>query len=222
MKKFAKTLMSTLSILGCASYLYAVPTLVISDNNGNTTGVIPVPTGTTTFSGVLGNWNFNVVTVIGAPPAAGGTVNNPYLDVNSIDRYIGAATGGAAGSVLTITFLDDGLGPILGTALASTGGTTKGTSDLFESLVNGGTFISSGPWATSSFSDSQTKPIAAGAGTTLGIRVTLTATTAADATHPDTTSFNDSFEVVPDGGLTVAFLGFAMIGIEGLRRKFKK
>src|SRR5439155_6144999 len=98
MKKFAKTLMSTLSILGCASYLYAVPTLVISDNNGNTTGVIPVPTGTTTFSGVLGNWNFNVVTVIGAPPAAGGTVNNPYLDVNSIDRYIGAATGGAAGS----------------------------------------------------------------------------------------------------------------------------
>ena len=73
MKKFAKTLMSTLSILGCASYLYAVPTLVISDNNGNTTGVIPVPTGTTTFSGVLGNWNFNVVTVIGAPPAAGST-----------------------------------------------------------------------------------------------------------------------------------------------------
>jgi hypothetical protein len=214
-----------LALCSVASYLYAVPTLVISDNNGNTTGPILVPSGTTTFSGVLGNWNFNVVTVVGAPPAPGGTVNNPYLDVNSIDRYIGSAINGAPGSKLTITFLDDNLGPLLGDAQNATGGTTKGTSDLFEALVNGAPYITSGPWASvtsSSFSDFQSKPIAAGAGTTLGIRVSLTAITPADSTHPDTTSFNDSFEVVPDGGVTVALLGFAMIGIEGLRRKLKK
>ena len=29
-------------------------------------------------------------------------------------------------------------------------------------------------------------------------------------------------QVVPDGGMTVAFLGFALAGVEGLRRKLSK
>jgi hypothetical protein len=32
-------------------------------------------------------------------------------------------------------------------------------------------------------------------------------------------SFSAASQAVPDGGLTVAFLGFALVGIEGLRRK---
>jgi hypothetical protein len=43
------------------------------------------------------------------------------------------------------------------------------------------------------------------------------------ATTPIVTSFSGSIDTpVPDGGLTIALLGFALVGVEGLRRKLAK
>jgi hypothetical protein len=42
------------------------------------------------------------------------------------------------------------------------------------------------------------------------------------AGSPNSTSFSGSITTVPDGGATVALLGFVLVGIEGLRRRINR
>jgi hypothetical protein len=39
---------------------------------------------------------------------------------------------------------------------------------------------------------------------------------------PFRVSFDGGVNVVPEGATTVALLGFALVGVEGVRRKFRK
>lgn len=69
---------------------------------------------------------------------------------------------------------------------------------------------------------------ASGLGTISGNGYTATAGTWSFSTQdpsagaPPTFSFSASTGALPDGGLTLALLGFALVGVEGLRRKLKK
>ena len=197
----------------------AVPTLIISDNNGNTTGIIldggagdgNVAAGVITFSGVVGNWDINVSTGIASPPFPGSTPTNPHLDLNSVNHF-----SGGAGGVLTIVFTDDNLGPISSVLTQRTGGTLGIVSDEFKALVNGGSPITDTTFTTSAFSGTASGPVTAGTGSTLSIVAVLTASAAA------TTSFDTEVTVgVPDAGMTLALLGSGLTGLALFARSRK-
>lgn len=61
-----------------------------------------------------------------------------------------------------------------------------------------------------------------GAIDTLSFQFATTITLADLKTSANTTSFSGSITAAPDGGLCLAMLGFAMVGVEGLRRKLAK
>jgi hypothetical protein len=64
---------------------------------------------------------------------------------------------------------------------------------------------------------------AAGSATdTLSFQFTSGVTLSSLATTAQSSSFSGSISAVPDGGATVALLGFGLVGIEGLRRRFRK
>ncbi|MGZ4963512.1 MAG: hypothetical protein ACXWKG_08045 [Limisphaerales bacterium] len=196
----------------------AVPTLTISDSNGNTTGIIldggagdgNAATGVITFNGIVGNWDINVSTGIASPPYPGSTPTNPHLDLNSVNHF-----NGGLGGVLTITFTDDNLGPISSVLTQRTGGTTGIVSDRFEAILNG-VAITDATVTTSPFAVTQSGPVTAGTGSTLSIVAVLTATTAG------TTSFDSDVTVgVPDAGMTLALLGSGLTGLALFARSRK-
>jgi len=103
----------------------AVPTLIISDNAGHSTGIIldggagdgSITTGVITFNGVVG---IGILTSRLVLPRRRTWKHptNPHLDLNTVNHFLGG-TGG----VLTIVFTDDQLGPISSVLTQHTGGT---------------------------------------------------------------------------------------------------
>jgi hypothetical protein len=116
--------------------------------------------------------------------------------------------------VLTITFTDDNLGPSQGGLTTSVGGTLSGSTLTINAFSSVGTY-SSLTFNTTPFSGSVFDPIDLPAGSTLGLKAVITADGAGQQSF-------DASASVPDGGLTVAFLGFVLVGLEGLRRRLTK
>lgn len=193
------------AVAGLVSTVQAVPTLTLSDNLGNTVNGVPIAPGTLNFTGAVGNWFLNVTT-----GSQGGTAISPTLDLNTVNHYNGNGTG----SILTITYTVDNLGPFAGGVLNDVGGTENGVNDTFVVLVNG-VPVTSQSFTGTPFSGSASGLATVGAGSTITIRETFTARPGRD----QITSSDDRVSLVPDGGTTVMLLGAALSGFALIRRK---
>jgi hypothetical protein len=219
MRTNIKTLAIAVSAVALAGTVSAVPELKITDlstlasvtitdqlpGDGNPT------VGAVTWVGALGTWTINVDT--GTTKPALGSPVNPRMDLAFL------AISGGAGS-LNIQFSETGFGPAMGGGLAQIGGTTEGTvtwADYYDggNAIFGKTSLiaAGGPLGPGGFSDN----IGHGAiapPTPYSLTLDLTIVhTAAGA------SSGDQFLCVPDGGLTVSLLGFAMVSVGYLRRR---
>jgi hypothetical protein len=141
---------------------------------------------------------------------AGGTATQPVLDLTSTDKYNGTGIG----NVLTIIFTYSQVGPLTGEFLNSVGGHLTSGSDVFSVLLNGNP-VNPLSYTTSTLNFSGDVSGGTAGATSFGIMAVLT------ANSKGTTSFTDHLSV-PDGGITVAMLGFGLVGVSALRRKFSK
>jgi hypothetical protein len=214
-----KTLAVALSAVAAAGTTLATPTLKITDLStlasvtitdqlpGDANGAV----GAVTWVGSLGTWTINVDT--GTTKPALGSAVNPRMDL----AFLGVS--GGAGS-LRIQFSETGFGPAMGGGLSQIGGTTEGTVSFANyydgantllaetTLINGG-----GPLGPGAFSDNIGHgPISPPTPYSLTLDLSIVHT-AAGATS------GDDFLCVPDGGLTVSLLGFAMVSVGYLRRR---
>jgi hypothetical protein len=202
----------------------AVPTLRLSD--GITTVTVAdgafndmtAAVGAVTFSGAIGVWTVNVST--GASDPALGTPTSPSMDINSLDISGGAGT-------LTIWFSDDFFGPTSSGVSASIGGTINnkpGSSLTYKTYADGSNtlFAETLLLTSQSFTSGAFSGDASGGLPSDPYPAPYSLTQKLVITHAGAgaTSF-DATLMVPDGGSTVALLGFALLGIEGLRRKLR-
>lgn len=187
----------------------ATPTLTLNDGLGHTVTVSDgslhdsnPETGAVTWLGSLGAWKLNVTTGVSKPVIGG--AGEPELDLVSVD-----ATSKAGGS-LTITLTDTGFMHD-GVAKASIGGTSAG----------GVTFTT---WADSTQLTSQTFGKGAFSGASYGnvtaeVPYSLSEQVVLTQRGAGVSSFDANLRV-PDGGATAGLLGFGLVAIEGLRRRF--
>ena len=207
MKTFIKLLAITVAC--CAVSAYAVPTLTIFD--GTTTVTITDGSsgdscpdlGCVTWIGTIGVWNINVDTGLTKPII--GDPNNLDMDLSFVAHS--TATGN-----LSITWSDDGYTLSRG-VIDGIGGTTDGSvSD--NVLINGGAVLSLGPFGPGAFSGTTTGNITLNPADVIAMQVLITQNGSGSST-------GDKNLKVPEGGSAVALLGFALVGLEGLRRKIR-
>jgi hypothetical protein len=207
---------------------YAVETLTLSDNAGDTaTGIVSssVP-GLITFAGAVGNWTLNLSAGISMPII--GSATSPAMDLISVNGF-SAGPGKLSGNVLTITFTDTGFGPTTGTASTGISGTQSHGSINFSTSANGAALTSSGALTTAPFSSSKDGALSAFSGY-LSETVVLTATgseiVAFDAslcTTPTSGSPtpNTPPATIPDSGMTLVLLGAGLTAL-GLFARMRK
>jgi hypothetical protein len=208
MKKLIRT--TALLIAACATSAFAVPTLTISDNLGNTVSIMDggagdacPQLGCVTWIGSIGVWDINVDTGLTKP-----ITGNP----NHLDMDLAFAAHSTRGGMLTINFSDDGF-MVSGVGVDGVGGTTAGT--VVDNIrVNGGIVMSQGPFGPGAFSGTVSGPMSLNPADLIGIEVVINHNGAGSST-------GDKHMTVPEGGSAVALLGMAIVGLEGLRRKIR-
>lgn len=197
------------AVATCAISAYAVPTMTIFD--GTTTVTITdggagdscPDTGCVVWIGTIGVWNINVDTGLTKP--ASGTPTHLDMDLSFVAHSTAAGT-------LSITWSDDGY-MVSGGGVDTIGGTTDGSvSD--NVLINGGAVLSLGPFGPGAFSDTTTGTITLNPSDIIALQVNITQSGSGTTT-------GDKNLKVPEGGSTLALLGIAMVGLEGLRRKLR-
>jgi hypothetical protein len=184
------------------------PAVVVTDNGVGDLNPLP---GAVTWSGSLGNWLLNVTTGVTKP--AVGSASSPEMDLASVNA------SSLGGGNLQITFAENGFIPS-GVASAAIGGTlTHGGSLTFGTEVNAGLLtlqtFSNGGSSDVPFAGSQSAAFGAAPGYSLEQIVTI------HHRGAGITSF-DAHLSVPDGGLSAGLLGFALVAVEGLRRKLTR
>lgn len=230
MKTFLKCSMAAGAVMLLAGSVYAIPTLVVTDGSGissiNTSanGVVVINTSDS-------EWSVVVATGVSSPPAlGGGTPSNPVMDIDITATYIG---NGTAGNPLTISFGADAFGPTHGDVVATlTGNLVSGTGNVVHFstldasgsvLPTTGTPIISGTTLTSAaIPDSGGNYSSTLAGGPLNLSsysldeaITLTGNRGGSSY-----SLDASLETtVPDGGMTLVFLGSALAGLALLKKK---
>jgi len=209
MKNILKTILAVAALISAGS-VYAVPTLTISD--GTTTITVmdnmagdsnPLP-GVVTWIGAIGIWNINIDSGF-TKPAVGG-VTNPHMDLAFSANSIAAGT-------LTLFFSDSGFNAS-GTGVDTIGGTQDNGTVTDCIQKNGMNVLVIGPLKGSPFSGTAMGNITLVPTDVLALGVYIHHTAAGLTT-------GDKDYVVPDGGSTVALLGVALAGIEGVRRMFR-
>ena len=195
---------------------FVSPVFYVTDNQAGV-DINPL-VGVITYSGPIGNWIVNVTTGLSKPVI--GTAGAPQIDLNSVN-----VTTTLAGH-LRFGMVDSGFtGPISGGSAGpftfAVGGTTQGTVffDAFGEDANtegftGSIFANLGPFISGAFSGTTQGGFNATSPFSLGI--------IGDITHvgAGSTSFNASLSVPEASALIL--LGSGLIGLVGLRRKFKK
>jgi hypothetical protein len=172
-------------------------------------------------AGTIGNFTFDVE-VGTTKPIIGGTTS-PILALT-----LGASSN-AGGGTLFVDFSETGFGPSGSGAIASATGLTSGTvnyqtfqdpaNNLFGGIAITATGTGPGPI---NFSDigalSTTSPLYS-----LTQRFTIQHAGAGSTVIGESSLIVQPFVApVPDGGWAVGLLGFALMGVEGLRRKFTR
>lgn len=199
-------------------------TLVITDqmlNDSSSTA------GQVSFVGTIGSWTISFTS--GSTKPLLGSATNPSMTLTSM-----VATSKGSGT-LSISFSDTNFSPVANHAdvFHSTIGGTVGsktagsiTYNTYASRANtlfGTTthLTSSGPFGPGSFS-------AAGTSKQMVFLSDFSLTQQVTIVHnkAGTSSFNAAFTTtsvhVPDSGSSVALLGIALVGVEGLRRVFRR
>jgi len=209
MKNILKTILAVAALISAGS-VYAVPTLTISDGTTTITvmdnmagGSNPLP-GVVTWIGAIGLWNINIDSGF-TKPAVGG-VTNPHMDLAFSANSIAAGT-------LTLFFSDSGFNAS-GTGVDTIGGTQDNGTVTDCIQKNGMNVLVIGPLKGSPFSGTAMGNITLVPTDVLALGVYIHHTAAGLTT-------GDKDYVVPDGGSTVALLGVALAGIEGVRRMFR-
>ena len=199
-----------IAVATCAVSAYATPYLLLDDHAGHTmqifdgSGSDSCPdAGCVTFIGSLGAWNINVDTGL-TKPATG---NATHLDMDL--SFTAHSTG--AGQ-LWVSFCDDGY-TVTGLGVDGIGGTAAGTL-VDNVLVNGNIILTQGPFGPGAFSGTTTGGVTLTPADLFCIQVGIFHSGAGSTT-------GDKHVTVPDGGSTVALLGLALLGLDGLRRKIR-
>jgi hypothetical protein len=225
MKKKLTPLLTALTVaviaLAAAPNAQAIPTIRLFDgtttitvadgSGGDSTAAI----GAVTFNGAIGAWIVNVSTGVTKPLL--GSATKPDMDLNSVN------VSGGAGGTLTILFSDDGFGPTLGNSFAQIGGTINNAAGstlaytTFASASNA-LFALTTPLTSQSFVSGAFSGSTFGSAVPITSPYSLTQKVVIRHAGAGASSFNASL-TVPDGGTTASMLGFALMGIAGLRRK---
>jgi len=230
MRNIFKPIIAASATLALAGSVQAIPTIVITDGNG--TQVIQASaSGVVTAVLTDGNWQVVVATGISTPPGPGtGTATAPSMDVSISAVYLG---NGTTGNNLNIYFGGDGFGPTAGSFLAQLSGHVASGTGL---PVGFSTYD-----ITGSAVPTLLNPIPAGANTLTSTTVNLVGgvysslitggpvnlssysleeyVTLTGAAGGTTYSIDASMTTVPDGGMTLVFLGSALSGLALLKRK---
>jgi hypothetical protein len=205
MKKLLTLTAIAAMIAGTAN---AIPTLTLADNNG-ATKTFSDASGAFVVNTDVGNWNINLLSAAGGPPAGnGGTATHPKLDLGGYDHFNGQSS---TGNVLTITFTDDNLGPISSALKHFVTGSGSSLTAVFNLLVNGvvvNTFTG--------FSGLKNVSVPADSGSTVALQAILTATG-----NDADTSFDTGVNTAPDVGMTLAMLGSGLTGLAFFARRRK-
>jgi hypothetical protein len=214
-----KLLVAGVVVLATLPFAHAVPSLRITDGVDTVTiadsgsGDLNPFEGAVTFIGSLGNFYLNVSTGISKPLL--GSAERPFLELSSVD------VSGLPGT-LTILFSDTSFTPIDGALAASIGGVSWGGNIVYSTYAD----ASNALFGTSLLLTSQSYE-GAFSGTnfsSLAVGPTFSLTQKLVINHPGwflTSSFDAELKAVPDGGSTVSLLGAVLVGLEGLRRRFR-
>ena len=202
--------------LFAANTANAIPTLKLSDGITTVTvgdgqiGVVSdlsAQTGAVTFIGAVGSWIVNVSTGISDPIL--GSPTNPHMDLNSVNVNV----SGGSGTDFAMEALIGGTLNLASGSLLTYNTYASATNSLFAEthLLTSQTF---NPGAFSG-TDAGSFPV-----TPFPAPYSLTQKVVITHGAAGSTSFNAALQV-PDGGTTVALLGFVLLGVEGLRRKLR-
>jgi hypothetical protein len=206
-KQVFNTLLSVMAVIACAQALSA-SALTLTLASGASTDTLTTSSGLTyvaddlyTFNVTVGSWTVTG-TIVG--------LADGVLDIGGI------ASSSSGLTKLTITGSDTFTGPKQVTTIDGIAGV-----GLLGSA--NGQYILTGESIPLNF------PIVAGHsfGGDFPDKTLVTSTISETITFsplkiPFKVSFDGGVNVVPEGATTVALLGFALIGVEGARRKFRK
>jgi hypothetical protein len=193
----------------------AVPTLYLSDGTvaltvaDNSAFDSDSRDGVVTYNGALGaNWTMSVSTGKTKPEL--GSATDPKLLLSSSSTSKGAG-------MLTIAFSDDGFGPVSGTLVNSFNGTSAGT-------VSGATFVDGGN-VLGAQSTLLISGLAVGGAQSADFSMTgpfsLTEVITIIHSGSGLTTVGEELSV-PDAGLTLAMMGFGLIGLAAFARVQKR
>ena len=233
MKNILKYSVVAGAIIASAVSVNAVPTLVVEDSNGGTIGsVYTAPGGTINITTGDGLWTVVLVTGLSSPPF-GGNPTTPYMDLGITATYNG---NGTAGNSLILSWANDSFGPTTGSFdgqlsghmasgtglpvkysvyysagshLPTLGTPAPGTvmSTTVSPTLVGGLYVYSGGVIGGPVSN-LANPY------TLGEEVIINGAAAGSVY-----SLDASINTVPDGGMTLVFLGSALSALALLKRK---
>lgn len=240
MKTFLKYSVAAGAIIAAAISAKADPTLVVEDQNGGSIAVLDVsPSGTITYTtpaGGDGLWTVVATTGTSYPPDTPGNASTPVMDLSITATYAG---NGTAGNNLILAFGNDQFGPSAGEFngflsghMESGTGLPVTVTDYYEAgsghLPTLGSPIPGGATTASMtvspflilgkqfYVGSLVLPITGTLSNpySLGEEVILTG-----AAGGSSYSLDASINTVPDGGMTLVFLGSALSGLALLKRK---
>jgi PEP-CTERM motif len=171
--------------------------------------------GVITYNGPIGSWSVNVTTGITYP--ALGTPNSPMLDLNSVN----VSSSGPASLAIGVSALGYTLAPA--GATFEIGGTTDGlilaqaasgdVSFYFDSTNQIGNLMT---FSSGAFSGSASGSIPAAPNP-----YSLSIFTDIEHEGAGSTSFNAKLAAVPEPSALI-FLGFGLLGLVGVRKKFQR
>lgn len=227
MNNLIKYSIAASAVMALAARVNAGPTLVVEDGGLTIASIATDPSGVEIINAHDANWSVVIASGISEPPVLGAPASAPVMDLGIQATYIGSG----AGNPLTISFANDQFGPTKGNFIANISGLSySGTPNpvnwtLYWAAGAGhlptvGTPLPGGVSSTSA-SFSLTGPIPTlnsgavnlGNPYSLGEEIVLTGSTGSGY------SFDADIKTVPDGGMTLMFLGSALSGLALLKRK---
>jgi hypothetical protein len=171
--------------------------------------------GGVVFAGSVDTFLVTVVTGLSDPLL--GSTTSPLMQLNVI-----AQTFAAGNHVLEVWLTDDGFGPSNPGVLATLDATVLvNSSVLYTSKQGSVEFDESAPFPLTSLFANSTAGLPISDHGVLAPGFPYSLTQKLVITHSGPASSNITATLaVPDGGLALSLLGFALVGIEGLRRRY--